>query len=119
MTYDLPPDMTYKDFRKHPVTQTLQNAAHGHRGLPTPRKLDGLKLPAVARMKLDAECRKVATAYDRGYRKGAWEEAKSAAAGILGDLSPGYHRPDYLTANEPDPTDNMNPAELAALIPRI
>lgn len=114
MTHDIPHGLSYADFRRHPVTEALAAASHGKRGLPRKGYLDSLQLPAGARSRLNGECRKVSELYDTGQRADAWKQAQDSAAKILAELPDDYHSPGYLKDLEPDPTDRMNPAELAA-----
>jgi hypothetical protein len=95
----LPEDLSPPEFRRHPVTSTLRDAASG--GVPTEAELDALKLPAAVR-------RQVGDA-----------AAKAAAMRLAGQnvdgLAPEFQDPDYRRPPEPDTYD---PGELAESVGR-
>ena len=113
--HEIPDGMTPADFRAHPVTQLLRDAAHGSRGLPHRTELERLKLPASARRELEAACKRVARTFDEGSHQDAWADGDRAAASILAGVNEELRDPRYLEepAELPD-----SPDELADLVPR-
>jgi hypothetical protein len=109
----LPEDLSPPEFRRHPVTSTLRDAASG--GVPTEAELDALKLPAAVRRQVGDAAAKAAAMRLAGQNADARDYANERATLIVDGLAPEFQDPDYRRPPEPDTYD---PGELAESVGR-
>lgn len=91
------------DWRKHPVTQTLEAAAMGE--LPTEKELDRLELPPDVRREVFDAALVAVGIKAGGENQAARTHAHDQAGRILDGLPAQLRRADYLREEEPTPDD--------------
>lgn len=108
--------MSPRDFRAHPVTSTIRDAAYGgRRCLPSETDLDDLRLSPSLRTRVEEACQEVARVHDTGAHQDAWKLGDEKAAAIL-ELVPEKQRaPGFYQQRDPL-SDETDPAVLAAAI---
>ena len=106
--------LTRAEFKKHPVTTLLKDAAHfGRRAVPSAAELDALKLDAGGRKRVLDACEAAAEIHAGGHHERGWEAAEKSAAEIIDSLPEAQQNPAYADAAKPDPFDTEDPLALA------
>jgi hypothetical protein len=110
----MPHELSPAEIRKHPVFQTLRDAAASG-SAPTQRELDQLDLPPAARKSVGEAAKRVASVKLTGENAEARSTAEASAEYIIDRLAPEHQDPDYRKDPSEGPDD---PAGLADQVTR-